>query len=121
MRKDVSHLPYTVLIVIVIVNSRFLHRPQKCSCENQLIHRRLTRTKSIGSGSRSRESCTLPCPIQSRSSINYSISVFKIVTFSTASHILSKIYNCTKHGNQPTNSAEPARFTLHVSILQLHK
>src|SRR6218665_3848702 len=33
-----------------IVNSRFLERPQKRSGGNQLIHRRLTRTKSIGSG-----------------------------------------------------------------------
>ena len=38
------------LPVIVIVNSRFLERPQKRSRGNQLIHRRLTRTKSIGSG-----------------------------------------------------------------------
>ena len=37
-------------IVIVIVNSRFLERSQKLSRENQLIHRRLTKTKSIGSG-----------------------------------------------------------------------
>ena len=36
-------------IVIVIVNSWFLERPQKRSCRNQLIHRRLTKTKSIGS------------------------------------------------------------------------
>src|SRR6218665_2631373 len=36
--------------VIVIVNSRFLERPQKRSHRNQLIHRRLTKTKSIGSG-----------------------------------------------------------------------
>src|SRR6218665_3018924 len=35
---------------IVIVNSRFLERPQKRSRRNQLIHRRLTKTKSIGSG-----------------------------------------------------------------------
>ena len=33
----------------VIVISRFLERPQKQSCGNQLIHRHLTRTKSIGS------------------------------------------------------------------------
>src|SRR6218665_902306 len=37
-------------IVIVIVNSRFLERPQKRSCGNQLIHRHLTKTKLIGSG-----------------------------------------------------------------------
>ena len=36
--------------VIVIVNSCFLERPQKQSRRNQLIHRRLTKTKSIGSG-----------------------------------------------------------------------
>ena len=35
---------------IVILNSRFLERPQKRSRRNQLIHRRLTKTKSIGSG-----------------------------------------------------------------------
>src|SRR6218665_179989 len=39
-----------VPFVIVIVNSRFLERPQKRSRENQLIHRRLTRTKSLDSG-----------------------------------------------------------------------
>ena len=38
------------IIVIVIVNSWFLERPQKRSRRNQLIHRRLTKTKSIGSG-----------------------------------------------------------------------
>src|SRR6218665_560722 len=35
---------------IVIVISRFLERPQKRSRRNQLIHRRLTKTKLIGSG-----------------------------------------------------------------------
>src|SRR6218665_3894637 len=35
---------------LVIVNSRFLERPQKQSRGNQLIHRRLIRRKSIGSG-----------------------------------------------------------------------
>ena len=35
---------------IVIVNSWFLERPQKRSRRNQLIHRHLTKTKSIGSG-----------------------------------------------------------------------
>ena len=39
-----------MMIVIVIVNSRFLERPQKQSRRNQLIHKRLTKTKSIGSG-----------------------------------------------------------------------
>ena len=34
----------------LIVNSRFLERPQKQSRRNQLIHRRLTKTKSTGSG-----------------------------------------------------------------------
>ena len=37
------------VIVIVIVKSRFLERPQKRSRRNQLIHRRLTKIKSIGS------------------------------------------------------------------------
>src|SRR6218665_2862088 len=36
--------------MIVIINSRFLEHPQKQSRRNQLIHRRLTKTKSIGSG-----------------------------------------------------------------------
>ena len=35
---------------IVIVNFRFLERPQNRGRGNQLIRRRLTRTKSIGSG-----------------------------------------------------------------------
>ena len=39
-----------IVIVIVIVNSWFLERPQKRSRRNQLIYRRLTKTKSIGSG-----------------------------------------------------------------------
>jgi len=43
-------------VFIIIVNSRFLQCPQKWSCRNQLIHRRLSETKSIGKGSRSRES-----------------------------------------------------------------
>ena len=38
------------VIVIVIVNSIFLERPQKRSRRNQLIHRRLIKTESIGSG-----------------------------------------------------------------------
>src|SRR6218665_382417 len=37
-------------LVMVLVNSRFLERPQKRSCGNQLNHRRLTKTKSLGSG-----------------------------------------------------------------------
>src|SRR5688572_28723118 len=41
---------------IIIVNSIFLQRPQKRSRGNQLIHRRLTKTESIGRGSKSRES-----------------------------------------------------------------
>jgi len=36
-------------------------------------------------------------------------------------HILSRIYNCTKHGNRPIDNATTAHFTLHISILQLHK
>jgi len=38
-------------IVFVIVNSIFLQRPQKRGRGNQLIYRRLFKTKSIGSGS----------------------------------------------------------------------
>ena len=37
-------------VAIVIVNFCFLERPQKRNCRNQPIHRRLTKTKSIGSG-----------------------------------------------------------------------
>src|SRR6218665_1752825 len=37
--------------LIVIVNSRFLQRPQKRSRGNQLIHSRLSKTKLIGSES----------------------------------------------------------------------
>jgi len=37
--------------IFAIVNSRFLQRPQKQSHGNQLIHRRFSKTKSIGSGS----------------------------------------------------------------------
>jgi len=36
-------------------------------------------------------------------------------------HILSRIYNCTKHGNLPMDSATTAHFTLHILILQLLK
>jgi len=36
--------------IIVIVNSRFLQHPQKRSRRNQLIHRCLTRKKSVGRG-----------------------------------------------------------------------
>src|SRR6218665_1098343 len=39
-----------VTVLIVTVNPRFLELPQRRSRENQLIYRRLTRTKSIGSG-----------------------------------------------------------------------
>ena len=39
-----------VLTVVVIVNSRFLQRPQKRSRSKQLINRCLTKTKSIGGG-----------------------------------------------------------------------
>src|SRR6218665_832403 len=41
----------TRLQIIIIVNSVFLQRPQKRSRGNQLIHRRLSKTKSIGSRS----------------------------------------------------------------------
>src|SRR6218665_172079 len=35
--------------------------------------------------------------------------------------ILSRIYNCTKHDNRPVDNEITAHFTLHISILQLHK
>src|SRR6218665_942534 len=41
----------TRLQIIVIVNSVFLQRPQKRSRGNQLIHRHLSKAKSIGSRS----------------------------------------------------------------------
>src|SRR6218665_460584 len=47
---SISHVPSPAFPIIVIVISRFLERPQKRSHGNQLIHRRLTKTKSIGSG-----------------------------------------------------------------------
>src|SRR6218665_761509 len=42
---------FCIRVVIVLVNSRFLQRPQTRSRGNQLIHRRLSKPKSIGSGS----------------------------------------------------------------------
>src|SRR6218665_692571 len=36
-------------------------------------------------------------------------------------HILSRIYNCTKHGNRPIDNSTTAHFTLHISFLQLRK
>ena len=49
MSKD-GLLTVAEQFVIVIVNSRCLQRPQKQICGNQLIHGRLLKTKSIGSG-----------------------------------------------------------------------
>src|SRR6218665_2081250 len=49
-RADTEREEGSVQLQIVIVNSRFLERPQKRSRGNQLIHRRLTKTKLIGSG-----------------------------------------------------------------------
>ena len=31
-----------------------------------------------------------------------------------AGHILSRIYNCAKHGNRPIDSAKTAHFTLQI-------
>ena len=36
------------MFIFVFINSKFLLCPQKQSCENQLIHRCLTRTKLVG-------------------------------------------------------------------------
>src|SRR6218665_1237254 len=44
-------ITFTTLATTVIVNSRFLQRPQKRSHGNQLIDRGLSKTKSISSGS----------------------------------------------------------------------
>ena len=41
----------SIVIVIVMVNLKFLQRPQKRSSGNQLIYRRVYKTKSIGIGS----------------------------------------------------------------------
>jgi len=46
--------------VIVIVISRFLQRPQKISRWNQLIHRRLSKTKSIGGRVKIQSQADLP-------------------------------------------------------------
>jgi len=45
------HIRDRQVSLIVIVNSRILQRPQKRSRGNQFIRRRLSKTKSIGSGS----------------------------------------------------------------------
>jgi len=42
-------------------------------------------------------------------------------SYTNAGHILSRIYNCTKHGNRPIDNVTTAHFTLHISNLQLHK
>src|SRR6218665_1794405 len=48
--------------LIVIVNSRFLQRPQKRSRGNQLIHSRLSKTKLIGSESEPEsQTPSVPC------------------------------------------------------------
>jgi len=47
----ISHRYRRSYAPIVIVNSRFLQRPQKRNRRNQPIHRRLPQTKSIYSGS----------------------------------------------------------------------
>ena len=48
--RQLGRLRVDPLIVIVIVKSRFLERPQKRSRRKQLIHRRLTKTNLIGNG-----------------------------------------------------------------------
>jgi len=48
--NHISNLSRSCFIVIVIVNSRFLERPQKRSRWKQLIDGRLTKIKSTGSG-----------------------------------------------------------------------
>src|SRR6218665_3580977 len=48
-----SNRPHS--IVVVIVNSRFLQRPQKQSRGSQLIHKRLSIPKLIGAGRRVRQ------------------------------------------------------------------
>jgi len=40
---------------------------------------------------------------------------------SGAGHTLNRIYNCTKHGIRPIDNVTTTHFTLHISILQLHK
>src|SRR6218665_904320 len=63
MRRIISieEKEYVTVIVSVIVNSRFLQRPPLRSRGNQLIplFQLITKTKSIGRGSRSRESGSL--------------------------------------------------------------
>src|SRR6218665_543540 len=48
--KTINQTKSKEIHTIVIVISRFLEHPQKRSRRNQLIHRRLTKTKSIGTG-----------------------------------------------------------------------
>jgi len=56
---DVQNVVFTIVLlcvwkhafVIVIVNSILPQRPQKRGRRNQLIHRRLSKSESIGSGS----------------------------------------------------------------------
>src|SRR6218665_4160240 len=50
LSDNISNL-IVIVVIIVIVNSRCVQRRQKRSCGDQLIYRRLSKTKSIGSGS----------------------------------------------------------------------
>jgi len=50
--------------------------------------------------------------------IPLNIKIPKNVSLST--HILYRIYN-SRHDNQPIGYSTTAHFTLHISILQLHK
>jgi len=49
------------------------------------------------------------------------LALQNISVWSVTGLILSRIYNCTKPDNRNTDNAETAHFTLHISILQLHK
>src|SRR6218665_587147 len=50
VHKMSEHQRNKLFRIIVTVNSRILQRPLKRSRGNQLVHRRLTKTKSIDSG-----------------------------------------------------------------------
>jgi len=73
---------------------------------------------------------TIELNIQRRHHGYFSILITKVgIAFSyrelgvpsIAGHILSRIYNCTKPGNRSIDNTAAAHFTLHISILQLHK
>ena len=79
--------------LMVIVNSRFLECSQKRSCGNQLIHRRLSKTKSIYAAGQIRQSgrktvrmcepmrvcmCSFMCVYQGVSYVKIQVDIFNL-------------------------------------------